>query len=132
MIRTFYTSVAGINFENRVTDEDLGPILGYVEKEPDNKYNPKAVAVKRTDGERLGYISDKDLDDFYKFLDTKTANVLPFSGNIKKKTKYGKPFYIGDIAILISDNEEELTEAFNKNLFDENLNLYGRTYTDEQ
>lgn len=109
--KIFYTSIAGINFH--CTQEDLGSIIGYVAKDPDNKYNPNAVGVYRINGTLLGYVAEKDLPGFYEFKG-EGYDKMVFSGNIKQATRYGKTFYIGNIAIIRSMDEEELTELVQK------------------
>lgn len=39
--------------------------FGFARLEPDNKFNPKAVAIYTDKGEKLGYISEKQLADYY-------------------------------------------------------------------
>lgn len=124
--KIFYTSVAGINF--RCTPDDLGSVIGYVQQDPGNEYNPKAVGVYRVNGSLLGYVSEKDLDSFYEFKG-EDYDKMVFSGNIKSVRRLGKEFYVGNIAIIKSKDEEELTELVNKNLFDD-FNLYGKTKQD--
>ena len=124
--KIFYTSVAGINF--RCTPDDLGSVIGYVQQDPGNEYNPKAVGVYRVKGSLLGYVSEKDLDSFYEFKG-EDYDKMVFSGNIKSVRRLGKEFYVGNIAIIRSKDEEELTELVNKNLFDD-FNLYGKTKQD--
>lgn len=124
--KIFYTSVAGINF--RCTPDDLGSVIGYVQQDPENEYNPKAVGVYRINGSLLGYVSEKDLDSFYEFKG-EDYDKMVFSGNIKSVRRFGKEFYVGNIAIIKSKDEEELTELVNKNLFDD-FNLYGKTKQD--
>ena len=123
MNKIFYTSVAGINF--RCTPDDVGSVIGYVERDLNNQYDPRAVGVYRVNGSLLGFIAAKDLDEFYKFKG-EGFDKMVFSGNIKSVIRYGKEFYVGNIAIIRSDNEEELTELVNKNLF-EDFDLYGKT-----
>ena len=124
--KIFYTSVAGINF--RCTPDDLGSVIGYVQQDPGNEYNPKAVGVYRVNGSLLGYVSEKDLDSFYEFKG-EDYDKMVFSGNKKSERRLGKEFYVGNIAIIKSKDEEELTELVNKNLFDD-FNLYGKTKQD--
>lgn len=124
--KIFYTSVAGINF--RCTPDDLGSVIGYVQQDPGNEYNPKAVGVYRVNGSLLGYVSEKDLDSFYEFKG-EDYDKMVFSGNIKSVRRLGREFYVGNIAIIRSKDEEELTELVNKNLFDD-FNLYGKTKQD--
>ena len=121
--KIFYTSVAGINF--RCTPEDVGNVMGYVQRDPGNEYNPNAVGVYRINGSLLGYIAEKDLAEFYKFKG-EGFDQMAFSGNIKEVVRYGKSFYVGDIAIIRSNDEEELSELINKN-FSEDLKLYGKS-----
>lgn len=124
MKKLFLTSIAGINF--RATKEDCGPILGYVERDLGNEYDPRAVGVYRPNGDLLGYIAARDLDEFYKFKG-EGFDKMVYSGNIKCAKKYGKEFLIGNIAIIRSEDESELSEIANKYLFDENFNVYGET-----
>lgn len=122
--KVFMTSVAGINF--RATPEDLGPALGYVERDLNNEHDPRAVGVYRSDGSLLGYVASKDLDEFYKFKG-EGFDKMVFTGNIKKVKSFGKEFYVGNIAILRTEDETELTELANKFLLDDNFILYGKT-----
>lgn len=122
--KIFFTSIAGINF--RCTEDDLGAVIGYVKRDPENEYNPKAVGVYRVNGSLLGYISDKDLPEFYKFKEGYDYDEMVYSGNIKSVTRFGKSFYVGNIAVIKSDDEDELTELVNKNLC-EDFDLYGET-----
>ncbi len=123
--KIFYTSIAGINF--RCTPEDMGSIIGYVKEDPENQYNPKAVGVYRLNGSLLGYVADKDLDQFYEFKgDEEGYDKMVFSGNIKKVVRYDKNFYVGNIAIIKSQDEDELTELMNQNFF-EDFDVYGKT-----
>lgn len=119
----FYTSIAGINF--RCTPDDLGSIIGYVQQDKENEYNPKAVGVYRINGSLLGYVSEKDLDSFYEFKG-EGYDKMVFYGNIKSIRRLGKEFYVGNISIVRSENEEELTSIINNNFLND-FNLYGKT-----
>lgn len=122
--KIFMTSVAGINF--RATLDDCGPIMGYVERDLTNEYDPRAVGVYRPNGELLGFVASKDLDAFYAFKG-EGFDKMVYTGNIKSAKRYGKEFLIGNIAIIRSEDEEELSEIANKYLFDNGFNLYGKT-----
>ena len=39
--------------------------LGYARKEPENKYNPKAIAIYTDDNSKVGYIAEKELKAYY-------------------------------------------------------------------
>ena len=108
---------------------NLGEYLGTApygyKKDPENKYNPNAVGVYRINGSLLGYVADKDLQQFYEFKGDGYDKMV-FSGNIKSVIRFGKEFFVGNIAIIRSEDEDELTELVNKNLF-EDFNLYGKT-----
>lgn len=121
--KIFYTSIAGINFH--CTPDDLGSVIGYVQKDIGNEYNPDAVGVYRVNGSLLGYVAEKDLQDFYDFKGDGYDKMV-FSGNVKEVMRFGKKYYVGNIGIVRSENEEELTDIINKNLFDD-FNLYGKT-----
>lgn len=122
--KVFKTSIAGINF--RATKEDCGPILGYVERDLNNEHDPRAVGVYRPNGELLGFIASKYLDDFYNFKG-EGFDKMVYTGNIKSTRRGGKEFLIGNIAIIRSDNEKELSFIANRYLFDEEFNVYGKT-----
>lgn len=126
MAKIFYTSVAGINF--RCRPEDEGGIYGYVQRDPGNEYNPNAVGVYRANGDLLGYVAEKDLDEFYKFKGEDYDQMF-YSGIIKKLKRYGKEFYVGNIAIIKTGDQEELEKHFNDN-FGKDLNLYGESKTE--
>ena len=70
-------------------------------------------------------MADKDLQQFYEFKGDGYDKMV-FSGNIKSVIRFGKEFFVGNIAIIRSEDEDELTELVNKNLF-EDFNLYGKT-----
>ena len=123
MNKIFYTSVAGINF--RARPEDVGQIIGYVEQDPTNSYNPKAVAVRRIGGELLGYVAERDLDQFYQFKG-EGYDTMAFAGNIKKVDRGGRNFYVGNIAIFRSSNNKELEEMIEKH-WNDDFNIYGKT-----
>lgn len=120
--KLFLTSIAGINF--RATESDCGPIIGYVERDEKNEHDPRAVGVYRPNGDIIGYIPSKDLDSFYEFKG-EGFDKMVYSGNIKAVERYGKSFLVGNIAIIRSEDEEELSNLVNNYLFDESFNLYG-------
>ena len=39
--------------------------LGYAKREPDNKHNPKAVAIYTDSDDKVGYIAEDELIDYY-------------------------------------------------------------------
>lgn len=118
------TSIAGINF--RATVDDCGPILGYVERDLGNQHDPRAVGVYRPNGDPLGFIPAKDLDDFYAFKG-EGFDKMVYTGNITVLKRYGKEFLVGNIAIIRSNDEKELSEIANEYLFKEDFKLYGKT-----
>lgn len=122
--KIFMTSIAGINF--RATKEDCGSILGYVERDLGNEHDPRAVGIYRPNGDLLGFVAAKDLEAFYDFKG-EGFDKMVYIGNIKSAKKYGKEFLIGNIAIIRSENEEELNAIANEYFSKEDFNLYGKT-----
>lgn len=124
--KLFLTSIAGINFN--ATNDDIGPILGYVERDYDNAVDPRAVGIYRINGQRLGFIASKDLDDFYAFKGDGFDKMV-FAGNIELiNRKYGEEgFFVGNIAVIRSENEEELTKLIDQYMFDQGFKMYGET-----
>ncbi len=59
-------SIAGINYRDRIADY-LGTFVGYVVPEPENEYDPDALAIYHSDGYRLGYIP-ADSTDYLRVL----------------------------------------------------------------
>lgn len=55
-------SIAGINFKRGISHY-VGEIMGYIEAEPKNKYDPNAIAVRAFDGHHLGYIHAEETDN---------------------------------------------------------------------
>lgn len=73
----YTTYIAGLKY--RATHHDAGGFYGWVEKEPDNEYDHRAVAIYNEHGRKLGYIPAKELYDFRKWSD---GNPVPCTGFI--------------------------------------------------
>ncbi len=56
------TYIAGLSYY--ATKRDVGGFWGYVVNEPDNKVDPKAMAVITVSGKLLGYIPAKELKEY--------------------------------------------------------------------
>lgn len=117
----FYVSVAGINF--RVTDENVGPILGYTQSNPVDA-DPEAEGVFLKDGKLIGFIPLKRKSEFLEFkkeAQNKSGQCL-FSGNIKKITSWnGSSYFVGNIALVKGPELKTLLEAH----YNGNFNLFG-------
>lgn len=48
-------SIAGINYRDHI-NRYVGSFMGYLQPEPDNTYDPDAIAIYHDDGHHLGYI----------------------------------------------------------------------------
>ena len=55
-------NLAGVNYRKNMRDY-VGVFEGYIQPEPDNEYDPYAIAVYHTDGHHLGYIPHDYTDD---------------------------------------------------------------------
>jgi len=75
---TWTTNVAGVS--KRCSTKDVGGIVGYVDAEPTNTYNPHAMAVYLHTGRHIGYIYDSELEDYRSWSRCKR---LPFVGYIQ-------------------------------------------------
>lgn len=55
---TFDSRVAGA--QHHCDDSDIGGFIGYIEPDPYNEVDKKAIAIYRNDGKHLGYIPKED------------------------------------------------------------------------
>lgn len=76
---TWTCNVAGVS--RRCTKEDIGGIVGFVESEPTNDFNPNAMAVYLHNGKHIGYIREDELDDYRYWSRCKK---MPFVGYINE------------------------------------------------
>lgn len=88
-IYLFDSHVAGTTFIEGI--EELEPHLNIDDRldffrEPDNKYDPKAIVIKNTDGVKIGYVPREDNVIFSRLMD---AGKLLF-GRITHKELKGK------------------------------------------
>lgn len=88
-IYLFDSYVAGTTHISGI--EELEPHLNVDDKlnfyrEPDNKYDPKAIVIKNSDGIKIGYVPKEDNVIFSRLMD---AGKLLF-GRITQKEKKGK------------------------------------------
>ena len=88
-IYLFDSYVAGTTHISGI--EELEPHLHVDDKlnfyrEPDNKYDPKAIVIKNSDGIKIGYVPKEDNVIFSRLMD---AGKLLF-GRITQKEKKGK------------------------------------------
>lgn len=70
-------NVAGVGFHtNRIRG-----IYGIVANEATNKYNSRAMAVKTADGEMIGYIPERELEDYWEWT---SGAKFPFVGFVNR------------------------------------------------
>jgi len=55
-------NLAGVNYRKNIRDY-VGVFDGYLQPEPDNEYDPDAIAVYHADGHHLGYIPQNCTDN---------------------------------------------------------------------
>lgn len=55
-------NLAGVNYRKNIRDY-VGVFDGYLQPEPENEYDPDAIAVYHADGHHLGYIPQNMTDD---------------------------------------------------------------------
>lgn len=55
-------NLAGVNYRKNIRDY-VGVFEGYLQPEPDNEYDPDAIAVYHANGHHLGYIPQNCTDD---------------------------------------------------------------------
>ena len=55
-------NLAGVNYRKNIRDY-VGVFDGYLQPEPDNEYDPDAIAVYHADGHHIGYIPQNYTDD---------------------------------------------------------------------
>jgi hypothetical protein len=85
----FTSACVGMSFrpktvlQTMLNDEDVDIHLS-IKPEPDNKYNPNAIAVFHNDN-HIGYIPDTDLDEAHEFLKfIANVNVVSCTSFIEK------------------------------------------------
>lgn len=106
---TWTTNVAGAN--RRCTPNDVGGIVGYVEAEPTNDYNPNAMGVYLANGKLIGYIAERELEDYRAWSRTKK---LPFVGYIDINTAKGFGVVASRIHIIVPKSREFLLDRAGK------------------
>lgn len=92
----FNTYIAGINY--RCNLSDIGGFSGWVEPEPDNRYDKKAMAIY-SGKKHIGYIPADELHEYRAWSDCKT---LPCCGYIYRED--GE--YRGRIKVIIPCNAD--------------------------
>ena len=92
---------------------DIGPICGELRKDPDNKYDKKAVMVIEANNEKiLGYIAKVDQNKYYSIVGDNDS--IPFIGYIEKfENDEGKCSIFGVIRAYVSNTESALEDAQN-------------------
>lgn len=97
--RCFKCPIAGVQYRN--DKEDVGGFFGYVKLEPENEFDPNAVAIYRNDGKLIGYIP-KDMTREYREWTSEERR--PCVGFIDEGDY--APLY-GRVKILDIDKQEE-------------------------
>ena len=89
--------IAGINFRPGI-DKYVGDFMGYLDPEPTNKYDPKAIAIYHQYGHHLGYIPAVSTDELRSHFDKFPVRCWR---SIERRidTTENRPFFIGEIFI---------------------------------
>lgn len=106
IVDSMRTYIAGV--QHRCNTSDIGGYLGHAVPEPNNAYDPEAVALISADGKHLGYIP-KDSKEEYKSHGG--LRKWPFVGYIQEGDKYP---VIGNVKILFTNNQDEFTYEVTK------------------
>lgn len=80
--------------------------VGFAENETTNNYNPKAIVIKTLEGIKVGYIAEKDLNEFYQETDGKRTPLI-IEAHYYKNKLYGW-------AYTYTDNVEEYSYMTNQ------------------
>lgn len=109
---SFDSEIAGLTYNCNF--DDLGRIIGIVRPDPENKFDPRAQAVIRSDGKKLGFIPRSSLDSYADF--NLSGRACPFAGEIIRDYE-GR--LIGFIHIFQPRSaayvRQSITEFFEKN-----------------
>jgi len=93
-------NIAGINFRRGI-NRYVGDLMGYIEAEPKNKFDPNAIAVRAFDSHHLGYIPADYTDDVRDL--TRSAWPYPVWCEIEEDYDYDehRKYYRGTIYLEI-------------------------------
>ncbi len=92
---TFCTSIAGVTYHNEASDK--GGFLGYVSSDPDNSYDPHAIAIYTREGRLVGYLPKDSTSSFRQWSQKEH---LPCIGYIAKGDNL-----FGRIKVVDADKE---------------------------
>ena len=92
---TFCTSIAGVTYHNEASDK--GGFLGYVSSDPDNTYDPHAIAIYTREGRLVGYLPKNSTASFRQWSQKEH---LPCIGYIAKGD-----YLFGRIKVVDADKE---------------------------
>lgn len=100
--------IAGIGYYLDAASPDLGLFCGYLEKQPDNEYDPNAIGIYKKNGELIGYVPRVKIDAVNAFTKGKRAHciisVAPFldrNGDVRLSGEATiLKFFEGDIGYM--------------------------------
>ena len=108
------TEVTGMR--HYCTLEDLGPVNGIIQPEPENPHDPQAQVVIRADGNKIGYIARNTLAEYQNFNPTNA--VCPFAGHVKV-TRQG--YIWADILVALPSDRDFVKEELSSYVEDERI-----------
>ena len=93
-------SISGINYRDHI-NRYVGSFMGYLQPEPDNPYDPNAIAIHHSDGHHLGYIPADYTDDVRDL--TRSAWPYPVWCEIEEDCDYDerRKYYRGTVYLEI-------------------------------
>ena len=94
-------NLAGVNYRKNIRDY-VGVFDGYLQPEPDNEYDPDAIAVYHADGHHLGYIPQNCTDDI---RDLELPFPIEVFGEIEEGYDYeeNRNYFKGTVYLEITD-----------------------------
>ena len=96
--------IAGINYQRGLKNYE-GNFIGYLQPEPQNKYDPNAIAIHHRDGKLLGYIPADQTDEVREI----TSSQFPFEifGDIEDNIDYdnNRHYHTGIIHLEIKSKK---------------------------
>jgi hypothetical protein len=97
-IEIYSYNIAGINYRKGIASF-VGNSVGYLKREPSNRYDPNAIAVYSDDGHHLGYIPATDT---YEVHSLRLRFPIPVSLDIEEcYDDDGRRFYVGEVTIQV-------------------------------
>lgn len=104
-IDTYSYNIAGINYRKGIASF-VGNSVGYLKREPSNKYDTNAIAVYSEGGHHLGYIPATDTYEVYSLH---LRFPIPVSVDIEEcYDDDDRRFYVGEVSFQVKTKNKKI------------------------